>query len=432
MALDPRTLSRREFLAASGALVGSTALRAMPSLGGEPPRPVRGQADHCLFLWLGGGMSHLDTFDPKQVGHPKTRKAGSAYNAIETAVPGVQVSEHLSRTARVMDRVTAVRTVNHKVIDEHAFATNLVHTGRPTGGTLIFPSLGSVVAHERGAAVEGVPAYVLIGYPNVSRGPGFLGPKADYVYLTDTKAGPAGFSRPADVDATRQADRTRLLQSVGRKATQAAPVAAYDETISESLRLTGPQFMKVFNLESEASYLRENYGGEFGQRCLLGRRLIESGVRFVEISHNLGFLNGTGWDTHNQGQLKQHLLIQELDAALATLITDLEQRGLLERTLIVIGTEFGRPAQFDAGGGRGHQGSTFSLILAGGGLRHTGAYGVTDDLGKLIVENPVSVPDFHATVYATLGIDPTKALEGGPRPVPITDGGRPIERLLVG
>lgn len=421
--------NRRAFLAAASASLSTTALRGVPCLG-ESTAPVMGKADHCIFIWLGGGMSQLDTFDPKRVGVPKTREAGSAYEAIPTAVEGVQVCQHLKRTASLMDRITAVRTVNHKVIDEHAFATNLVHTGRPTGGTLIFPSVGSVVAHERGAAAEGVPAYVLIGYPNVSRGPGFLGPKAGYVYLTDTKAGPAGFSRPEDVSGERQAARTQLLRSIGREAAKAAPVADYDQTVAESLRLAGPKFMQVFRLEDESSRLRESYGGEFGQRCLLGRRLIESGVRFIEISHNLGFLNGTGWDTHNNGQLKQHLLIQELDSALATLITDLEQRGLLDSTLIVVGTEFGRPAQFDAGGGRGHQGTTFTLVLAGGGLRHTGAYGVTDALSKTPLENPVSVPDFHATIYAALGIDTTKSLSGGPRPVPITDGGRPILPLF--
>ena len=173
-----------------------------------------------------------------------------------------------------------------------------------------------------------------------------------------------------------------------------------------------------------------NIGGEFGQRCLLARRLTESGVRFVEVSHNLNFLNGTGWDTHNQGQKNQHLLIEELDTALAALVRDLEARKRLDKTLIVVGTEFGRPAEFDGGGGRGHQGTCFSLVLAGGGLKHRGAYGVTDDLAKKIVEKPVSVPDFHATICATLGIDPAKSLAGGPRPVPVTDDGKPIAALF--
>ncbi|WP_439629601.1 DUF1501 domain-containing protein [Gemmata sp.] len=414
------TPTRRQFLAAAAAL-------AAPRLSAAD---TRGTADSCIFLWLGGGMAHTDTFDPKQLGDAKARKAGSAYESIPTAVDGVRVCKHLARTAKLMDRVTAVRTVNHDVINEHAAATLRVHTGRPTTGTIQYPSIGSVVAHEKGAAADGVPAYVLIGYPNVTRGPGFLGPRAGYVYLTDTNAGPAGFTRPADVPTDRQADRERLLAGLRKSAAAAAPVAGYDQAVGEALKLAGPQFMSVFDLKSEPAKLRESYGGEFGQRCLLARRLTESGVRFVEVSHNLNFLNGTGWDTHNEGQQKQHLLIEELDAALAGLIADLESRKRLDKTLIVIGTEFGRPPEFDGGGGRAHQATAFSLVLAGGGLKHRGAFGVTDELAKKVVESPVSVPDFHATVYAALGIDPSKTLTGGPRPVPITDDGKPIRSLF--
>lgn len=420
----PLDLNRRQFLGTSALLLGGVGTAG--ALAAETR--VRGSAEHCIFIWLGGGMAHIDTFDPKGLGDPQTRRAGSAYPCIPTAVSGVYVTKFLPRVAQVMDRVTAVRTVNHNVIDEHAAATHRVHTGRPTSGTVVYPSIGSVIAHERGPAVSGVPAYVLIGYPNVSRGPGFLGPRAGYVYLTDTNAGPAGFARPEDVSAERQAARERLLQPL--RGGQSGPLATYDQTISESLRLAGPQFMRVFRLQDEAPAVRQRYGGEFGQRCLLSRRLVEAGVRFIEVSHNLNFLNGTGWDTHNEGQLRQHLLIEELDTALSALITDLEQRQLLDRTLIVVATEFGRPAQFDARGGRGHQGSSFSLVLAGGGLRHRGAYGVTDNLAQRPVENPVSIPDFHATVYAALGIDYAKNLYDGPRPVPVTDGGQPIRALF--
>ena len=128
--------------------------------------------------------------------------------------------------------------------------------------------------------------------------------------------------------------------------------------------------------------------------------------------------------------MNQHLLIKELDIALAALVADLEKQGMLDKTLVAIGSEFGRPAAFDGRGGRGHQGSCFSLLLAGGGLRHCGAYGVTDELSKKIVENPVSIPDFHATVYAAMGIDTSKELFDGARPVPITDGGKPIAALF--
>lgn len=414
------------------ALTGAAASLAPTAFADPAPVAKLGKAEHCIFFWLGGGMAQIDTFDPKRLGdaHSKPSKAGSYYQAIDTAVPGVQVTEHLAQTAKVMDRVTVVRTVNHRVVDEHAFATNLVHTGRMVSGSTVYPSIGSIVAHQRGPADPSVPAYMLIGIPNVSRGPGFLGAKHGFVYLTDTKTGPAGFSRPADVDTARTASRLSLLEPLQNRFPEDSSPADYRAAQVEALRLSGPEFMRHFDLSTEPSTIRQRYGGEFGQRCLLARRLVQSGVRFIEVSHNLGFVNGTGWDTHNGGQLQQHLLIQELDNALSGLIEDLEQQKLLDKTLIVVGTEFGRPAAFDSGGGRGHQGTAFSLVLAGGGLNHCGAYGATDDECKLPVEAPVSIPDFHATIHAALGIDPAHELLDGSRPVPITDGGTPIAKLL--
>ena len=419
-------MNRRDFLRTSAALaVASPAMAKSPL--------SRGKADHCIFVWLGGGMGQIDTFDPKVVGDSKAspKRAGSLYPSIPTAVPGVRVCEHLPKLAGLMDRVTAVRTVNHKVVDEHAFATNLVHTGRTTSGNVTYPSVGSIVAHERGAANPSVPAYILIGYPNVSRGPGFLGAKAGFVYLTDTEAGPAGFTRPAHVDADRAEARRRLRTGIGSQAPSGSAIADYEEAQAEALRLAGPAFLRHFRLRDESDTLRNRYGGEFGQRCLLARRLIEGGVRFIEVSHNLNFLNGTGWDVHNEGIDNQHLLIREMDTALAALIGDLEARKLLDRTLIVLATEFGRPPEFDGRGGRGHQGTAFTLVLAGGGLKHRGAYGVTDELSRKIVADPVTIPDFHATIHWALGIDPAKELKDGARPVPITDGGRAIRVLFA-
>jgi hypothetical protein len=188
--------------------------------------------------------------------------------------------------------------------------------------------------------------------------------------------------------------------------------------------------MGLFDLSAEPDALRESYGGEFGQRLLLSRRLVEGGVRFIEVSHNLGFINGTGWDTHNEGQLKQHLLIEELDKGLASLVADLEARKLLDKTVIAVATEFGRPAQFDGGGGRGHHAKCFSMVLAGGGLKTGQAIGTSDELGMKPEEDPVSIPDFHATIHAALGTNPAEELYDGARPVPITDGGKAIGRLL--
>lgn len=420
--------NRRQFLAASAA----TALTPSVAQAEHSAEPIQGQAEHVISIWLGGGMGQIDTFDPKRKGDPTKKKPGSYYESIPTCVPDVQLCEHLGKLAPLMDRVTAVRTVNHSVIDEHAAATNWMHVGRPVSGTVVYPSLGSIVAHQRGAASDGVPAYVLIGYPNATRGPGFLGAQHSYLYLTETGRGPAGLTPPVGVDAQRKSRRERFLNQLRNMQPEVrdARLKDYESTIDLSMKLSGPEFMSSFELDKEAADLREGYGGEFGQRLLLSRRLVERGVRFIEVSHNLNFLNGAGWDVHNRGILEQHKLIQEMDTAVSALIVDLQQRKLLDKTLIVITTEFGRPPEFDSGGGRGHQGSAFTCVLAGGGLKHRGAYGATDELSKKIVRDPVSVPDFFATIHAAMGIDYSKSLYDGDRPVPITDGGQPIKALF--
>jgi hypothetical protein len=397
-------------------------------------KPALGKAEHCVMLWLGGGMSQIDTFDPKPLGDAKTQKAGGYYESIDTSVPGVQVCEHLRKTAKLMEHATAVRSLHHDVVDEHAAATNRMHTGRPTSGTVTYPSLGSIISHKRGAVADGVPAYVLLGYPNIVRGPGFLGPEAGFIYTTDLKSGPAGLARPKWLSSFRNSRRKELLEKVRQGGKQRfskdGKFTEYDAALQESIRLSGPEFMKTFNLESEPADLRTSYGSEFGQRCLLARRLFQSGVRFVEVSYSDNFKNGTGWDTHNAGQLKQHFLIQDLDDALSSLILDLKNHDLLEKTVILINSEFGRPGGFDSGGGRGHQSKCFTNLIAGGGLNHSGAYGVSNEVSEKIVENPVSIPDFFATALTALQIDPSEYLYDGDRPIPITDGGKAIKTLL--
>jgi len=426
-----QNMKRREFIqtaaTASGAMLAAPRVCSSPSL-------ALGKAEHCVMLWLGGGMSQIDTFDPKSRGDAAGKKAGSYYASIETAVPGVQVCEHLSKTARLMEHVTAVRTLNHDVVDEHAAAANRMHTGRLTSGTVTYPSLGSIVAHQRGAVAEGVPAYVLLGYPNIIRGPGFLGPKAGYIYSTNINSGPAGLARPQWLTENRVARREALLEAVrngGENRFGAdRKFAEYDAVIGESLRLAGPDFMNVFDLSNEPDSLRNSYASEFGQRCLLTRRLFQAGVRFVEVSYSDNFKNGTGWDTHNGGQLNQHLLIQDLDAALATLMTDLRSHGLLDKTVILVNSEFGRPGGFDSGGGRGHHSKCFTSVIAGGGLKHTGAWGQSNEIAEQVVEKSVSVPDYFATALAALQINPAENLYDGDRPVPITDLGKPIAELF--
>ena len=425
-------ISRRTFLATAAA--SSAALGSRPLLASTDTASPRGKAEHCIFIWLGGGSSQIDTWDPKAKGDAKEKKAGSYYDAIPTAIPDVQVCSHLSRCAPLLDRFALLRTVHHEVIDEHARATNQVHTGRPTAGTIVYPSIGSAVTATRGPINDRVPGYVLIGFPNVTRGPGFLGSQAGYVYLTDTRVGPAGFSRQPEITDGRQQRREQLLDSMrkGYRDDASLPqvVADYDTAARQAFAMAGPDFMDIFALDREPDALREGYGGEFGQRLLLSRRLIEGGVRFIEVSHNLGFVNGTGWDTHNEGQLKQHLLIEELDKGLSSLVQDLEAKKLLDKTLIVVATEFGRPAQFDGGGGRGHHSKCFSMVLAGGGLKTGQAIGTSDDLGMTVVDEPTSIPDLHATIHAALGTNPAEELYDGARPVPLTDGGTPIAKLF--
>jgi hypothetical protein len=395
--------------------------------------PLRGKADSCILLWLGGGAGHIDTLDPKVKTDGKG-KPGSYYDSIPTSVPGIRVCEHMPRTAKLMDRSIILRTVSHDIVSQHGAASNLMHTGRKPSGTIQYPSMGSIVSHELGSKSDDVPAYVIMGYPNIMRDPGFLGAKHGYVYLTQTDTGPGGLTRAPDVNDSRQQRRERLLGVLRENYKADRPgdpaVQSQIDVNEQGFRMAGPRFMNVFNLDKESASVREEYGGEFGQRCLLARRLVHAGVRFVEVSFNLNFLNGSGWDVHLQGILKQHLLIQDFDKGMATLIEDLEKLKILDRTLIVVATEFGRPPEFDAGGGRGHQSVAFSCLLAGGGLRTGQAIGETDELGETAVTEPITVPDFHATVHAALGIDPVKVLYAGKRPVPITDHGKPVAEVF--
>jgi len=428
-------LHRRDFSkslltgAAAAALTGradaNAAVAAMP----------KGKAEACIFLWLSGGMCQVDTFDPKALGDPATKKPGSAYPAIDTAIPGVQVCEHLRRTADILDRGVVLRTVFHNLTAEHARPTNLFKTGRETSDTIVYPSIGSIISHERGPRTEGIPPYVVMGYPNVTRGPGFLGAKYGYIYLTDTEAGPSGLRRPSDITDEQQRRRLLLLDGLRERYlarnTTDGKAADYDAVITEAQRMGGPDFTNVFDLKREPDSVRNRYGDEFGQRCLLARRLVQAGVRYVEASSNLNFINGTGWDTHRHGQLDQHKLIQSLDVSLSALVEDLERHKLLDTTLVVVATEFGRPAEFDGGGGRGHQASAFSTVLFGGGLKTGQAVGETDELGKLPLSDPISLADWHATIHAAMGIDPSAELYAGDRPVPITDYGKPVAKLFA-
>ncbi len=426
-------LERSACLGAAGALMGWTATSTASEETSEPL--LRGSAEHCIFLWLGGGAAQIDTFDPKRPSKDRRKDPGSAYASIPTAISGANVCEHLARTAPLLDRTVLVRTLHHEEVDEHAAASYRLHIGRPTSGTVVYPSLGSVVVSQKEAISQAVPSYVLMGHPTPGRSPGFLGPRYGFVYLTDTAGGPKGLVRPKRVSDERHRRRIKLLEAAGREFGERAAgdplVADYVEAARKGFDIAGPEFLSAFELDNEPANLRESYGDEFGQRCLLARRLVERGSRFVEVSFNMGFVNGTGWDVHNEGLQKQHVLIDQLDRAFSTLLVDLEAKRLLEKTLVVISCEFGRPGQFDAGGGRGHHADAFSGVLAGGGLRTGQVIGQTDELAMRAEGRRVSVPDWFATLYAALGINYREELYAGDRPVPITDRGQPITELFA-
>jgi hypothetical protein len=434
---EEKPMRRRDFLAASGAAVlAARGPDARSLLAAEAGHALpRGTAEHVIMLWMGGGQSQVDTWDQKRVTKDGRKDPGSAYQGIPTAIAGVEICEHLAALAPRMDRCVPIRSVHHEVIDEHGAAAYRMHVGRPVSGTVIYPCLASIVSAMKGPGSELMPSYVLMGQPSAGRNPGFLGAEHGPLVVTSTTAGPRGLMRPERISEDRAARRMELLRQAQEaylsRVDNDPRVAGDIEVARAGFRLAGPEFLSSFDLDREPGDLRERYGDEFGQRCLLARRLVERGCRFVEVSYDLNFKNGTGWDTHNEGQQGQHFLIQSLDQAMAALLDDLEAKRLLEKTLIVVSGEFGRPSSFDSQGGRGHQGKAFSVVLAGGGLKTGQAIGTTDELCNEIVEQPVSVPDLFATILAAAGCDPAETLYAGNRPVPATDRGIPILQLFA-
>ena len=237
--------------------------------------------------------------------------------------------------------------------------------------------------------------------------------------------------RPNSVTDARTGATTFTFNSADQVATATAPLSqtttSYYDSLGRVWKTTLPDSTSVTNEFYLTGQLKKTYGS----RTYPVQYSYDAQGRMTNMTTWQNFANGTGWDAHNTGILQQHELIRDLDQAVATLIMDLESRRMLDKTLIVIATEFGRPPEFDGGGGRGHHPAAFSCVLAGGGLRHCGAYGETDELARKPVSNAVSVPDFFATIHAALGIDFTKDLHEGDRPIPITDRGLPIAKLLA-
>ncbi len=443
-------LSRRDCLKLSAAGVVSVPLSGwLGTLAARAANdPQRKRA--CILLWMNGGPSQMDTFDLK----PGT-KNGGPYRDIQTSAPGLRISEHLPRLAQQGHRMAVVRSMSTKEA-EHGRATFVMRTGYNQTGPIQYPYIGSLLSKELGSMEAPLPNCVAIA-PNrfinpAAYGPGFLGPQFAPLNVGDNiQVGPQAPGQtasvdygkllkvqdvdvPDDVEAAHADARLDLLQEAESDFVRRHPGVApqsHQSAYNRAVKLMRTTAAKAFDLEEEPSSVRDAYGRSlFGQGCLLARRLVERGVPFVEVS--LAGDNGIGWDTHAQNFDGVRNLSQILDPAWATLMSDLEVRGLLDSTLIVWMGEFGRTPAINPQQGRDHFPLAWSTVLAGGGIKGGQAVGKTSEDGMEVKDRPVSVSDFLATVCLALGVDPLKYnLSNVGRPIRIVDKtAMPIQEVL--
>jgi uncharacterized protein (DUF1501 family) len=416
--------SRRELLklGAAGILTTSfsgwlNVLAARAAQAGQAPRK------RCVVLWMDGGPSHKDTFDLR----PGTEQGGP-FHTIPTTAAGIQISEHLPQIAQQMQHGVVIRSMSTGE-GAHARAKYNLHTGYREGvGGLVYPSLGSLVSQQIGNQEAAMPNYVSIG--NRSYGAGFLGPRFEPLAIGDPNRGVENLR--ASTGTAQFNNRVDLLDELEQAfhRTHHAPVAeAHHTTYQRAVTLMRDQGTRAFDITQESQATRQRYGNtRYGEGCLLARRLIESGVSFVEVT--LG-----GWDTHQNNFERVRQLSGQLDPAMSALVTDLRDRGLLDSTLVVWTGDFGRTPRINARGaqpGRDHYPRAWSTVLMGGGIRGGQVIGRTDAEAATVAERPVSTIDFMATACNILGIDhnlQNQAPNG--RPVRIVDrGANPIAGLV--
>ena len=384
-----------------------------------------------ILVWQSGGCGHQDTFDMKPDAPADYR---GEFKPIPTNVPGIQVCEHLPRMAKIADKYTILRSLNSRE-NNHERAINYLLTGYLPLPTIEFPSMGSTVSKELGPK-NGMPPYVTVPNTFPSYGAGFLGGEHNPFIAGDANV--AGYkvrdlTLPADVDWSRLGNRRWLVEQMDKKfrAVEASPdFAALDGFYQRAYDLVNsPEAKKAFDIESEPASLREQYGRTpVGQGCLLARRLVEAGVRFVTVAK--GWLN---YDTHGDNfNTMKKVLLPEFDPAFATLIEDLGQRGMLDSTLVIAMGEFGRTPQVNKDAGRDHHCKAWSAVLAGAGIPGGRVLGATDKTATEVTDLPVSPEDLIHTIYTLVGIDPAKEHHTSiGRPVKNVNGGRVIPGLLA-
>ena len=444
-------LSRREWLMLSSAgVVGyslSGWLGQLADAAANDPRRRRS----CILLWMNGGPSQIDTFDPKE-----GTVNGGPFRSIATAVPGIRISEHLPHVAATMRDIAIIRSMSTREAD-HGRATYQMRTGHLPGGPALHPTLGSLFSKELGQPDAELPNFVSIApYPFFSPaayGPGFLGPQyAPLVLGGDQQLVPIpgqqsnyqyslrvqDLAPPNGVSMQRTTARSRLLDDMEQdflETRSALPSQSHRSAYQRALTLMRSSATRAFDLDSEPAALRDRYGRNlFGQGCLLARRLIERDVPFVEVSLGAAENLTLGWDTHINNFEGVRRLSEILDPAWATLIDDLRSRGLLESTLIVWMGEFGRTPRINAQGGRDHWANAWTTVLAGGGIRGGQVYGRTSADGATVEsDRPTSVGDFIGTIARALGIDGERVnISNVGRPIRIVDAAAtPIQEVLA-
>lgn len=423
-----RSLDRRDFLAATTAFT-ATAFADMTGLNvlANPAvaADLKKNQKRVIMLWLAGGASQLETWDPKP-----GASTGGPFRAIPTDVPGVHISELMPEMAKRMKHVCVLRGLDTKNGDHGSAAVTMMR-GRRNEAGLKYPDLGAVVAREMGRADSKVPDYVTFYTQTEGRGmapgdSGFLG--ARYAPMELTTNNTPEFIRKldtiSDLDHKTRSDLRDLLSKQFAKGRQSEVMGSHNEAYERVRGIMASE--TLFDISKEPQKIRDRYGPtQFGQQTLIARRLVEAGVPFVRVGR-------AWWDSHGQNFETHQEMVPELDYVMAALIDDLKDRGLLDDVMIVTLSEFGRTPSINASLGRDHFASAWSTTITGTGIKGGSVYGKTDDKGNKVVAEHVDAGSLFATIYSALGINPEKNYYVGSRPVPLVNPGvEAIEDVLA-
>jgi hypothetical protein len=409
---------RRDFIKIAFGTGAAAMLGGLPAQAATRPATAK----NVILLWMQGGPSQLDTFDPK----PGT-ETGGPHKAIDTKTRGLVFSEHLPQLAKVSDQFSVIRTLFSKD-PNHDTARYLLHTGYRTDPTVDHPHLGSLISKELGTKAEGLPGCITLG-KDVGASSGYLPPETAPLLIEKIENPLEDLKLANGVTSFRLADREKLLwaQNQGFAAEHPEPrVESQHKAYERAFALMRSPNLKAFDISGEKDETKQLYGSSpFGRACLMARRLVESGVRFVEVTL-------ADWDTHADNFNRTKALMGQLDPGMSGLLIDLSRRGLLDETLVICMGEFGRTPRINGGNGRDHWTRAFCAAMAGGGIAGGRVVGRTNALGLEAQERPVAVQDLFATIYGRLGVDPNKKyLSPTGRPVKILEGGEPIQEMLA-